>query len=217
MHERKLMWGSQTLWQPMVSFTIATLITALLLFQLIKPWHKNAVPESSYLTLDFSPLLKIIPTLPTPPKTESKPEKKPSNNVANKSEKTEQATSRPASTTPQAQQTITPPDIPDAGKDLPTEDKASAPARLNIGKEAIAKAYADSRTDMPKIAGQTIQALEAAEAKKNRQFGHEVSKAKIEDCIRPNSDAGVTIGQTTFVGYLAVAALAYNAVTGKCK
>ncbi|MFZ6743691.1 hypothetical protein ACO0LC_10730 [Undibacterium sp. JH2W] len=214
MHERKLMWGSQTLWQPMVSFTIATLITALLLFQLIKPWHKNPMPESSYITLDLSPLLKIIPKLPTPTNTESKPEKKPVNNVANKPKNTEQATSRTASTTPQTQQeipqTITPPD-------LPAEDKASVPARLNIGKEAIAKAYADSRDDMPKIAGQTIQTLEAAEAKKNRQFGHEVSKARIEDCIRPNSDAGVTIGQTTFVGYLAVAALAYNAVTGKCK
>ncbi|MFZ6778918.1 hypothetical protein ACO0LD_18995 [Undibacterium sp. Ji83W] len=69
---------------------------------------------------------------------------------------------------------------------------------------------------MQKMAGQAGKMLETVEASKNKKFGHAVSQAKIEDCIKPNPE-GITIGQTTFKGYFAAAALAYNAVTGQCK
>ncbi|MFZ6733560.1 hypothetical protein ACO0LG_16655 [Undibacterium sp. Ji42W] len=205
MNERRL--------QSLVSFIIATLITALFLFQLVRPWYKKPAPATAYIGLDLSSLIVSIP------KSIVKDDK-PVSSATTATKKSERQV-RPASTAPQRTQQIigqpTPQvELQDAAKDFPVGQKSDAPATLNIGRDAVAKAYADSQSDMQKMPGHAGKTLETAEVSKNKKFGRAVSQAKIEDCIKPNPD-GITIGITNFKGYFAAAALAYNAVTGQCK
>jgi hypothetical protein len=214
MQERKLILPNQAVWQSALSFGIACLITALLLFQLVRPWHKKPTPETGYITLDLSFMPKAIP------KTQSV-DAGPVSKKTDISKMRERETRQRAS--PSAQQSAQAITLPaaepsrqDPGKDIFTEEKSTASSGLRTDKDAIARAYADSRSDLQKLASRSGQPLETTERSPIRKFGREVSKAQITDCIKPNPD-GITIDQATYQGYFAAAALVYNAVTGKCK
>jgi hypothetical protein len=216
MHEHKLTLPNQAVWQSMFSFTIAGLITALLLFQLVLPWHKKTEPSSRYIALDLSILPTVVSKVPDA-------DARPAATKTDVAKKTERQTRKQVG--PDAQPTVQAITLPvpepkpkrqDADKDFFTEEKSTASSSLRIDKNAIARAYADSRSDLQIAAGRTGQRLEAVERSQTRQFGRELSRAKISDCIKPNPE-GITIGQTTYTGYFAAAALAFNAVTGKCK
>ncbi|MFZ6653871.1 hypothetical protein [Undibacterium sp. TJN19] len=214
MHEHKLTLPDQAAWQSIVSFVIACLITALLLFQLVRPWHKNSEPLSRYIALDLSLLPALIPTAPAK-------DDKPADNKMEVPKKTERQARKQASpdTHKPAQAISLPASEPqrqDTAKDLFTEEKPAGASTLRIDRDAVARAYKDSRSDIQKLAGRAGQPLEATERSQIRQFGREVHNAKISDCIKANGE-GISIGQATYLGYFAAAALAYNAVTGKCK
>lgn len=219
MRQHEPMWGNGRLLQSIASFVIAALITALLLFQLVRPWQKKDGTEISYVNLDLSLLNMTIHKSQSEDKQSSTTA---TDNASRITKKTERLVPRQASAKPQqphqlTAQAATEPEKPVANNEQPAEGNSGVPATLQIGKEAIARAYADSRRDMQKTPDQSRHTLEAAESSKNEQFAQAISKAKIEGCIKPNPNKGITIGQTTYVGYLAVAALAYNAMTGKCK
>ncbi|BBB62172.1 hypothetical protein UNDKW_3899 [Undibacterium sp. KW1] len=214
MQERKLILPNQAVWQSVLSFVIACLITALLLFQLVRPWHKKPTPETRYITLDLSFMPKAMTK--TPSADAGAVSKK--TDIAKMPERETRQRASPSAQ--QAAQAITlptaEPSWQDPGKDVFTEEKSTVSSGLRTDKDAIARAYADSRSDLQKLASRSGQPLEATERSPIRKFGREVSKAQITDCIKPNPE-GITIGQVTYKGYFAAAALAYNAVTGQCK
>ncbi|MFZ6643517.1 hypothetical protein ACO0LL_27595 [Undibacterium sp. TC4M20W] len=217
MQERKLILPNQAAWQSVFSFVIACLITALLLFQLVRPWHKKPMSETGYITLDLSFMPKAIPKTPS---ADAGPVSKKTDISKMRERETRQTRQRASPSAQQAAQAITlpaaEPSRQDLGKDVFTEEKSTASSGLRTDKDAIARAYADSRSDLQKLASRSGQPLETTERSPIRKFGREVSKAQITDCIKPNPE-GITIGQTTYKGYFAAAALAYNAVTGQCK
>ena len=220
MRERNFILPNQAAWQSIFSFLIASLITALLLLQLVRPWHGKAESDVVYTTLDLSFLPKLTPKVPG---TDPKPDTDKTELPKKFERQTPQSQSQPQQASsakpPPEQASSLPapePQQQDAGKDPFAEEKSTVASGLRIDKSDIARAYTDSRSDIQKLAGRAGQPLEAVKRGQIRQFGREVSQAKIDDCIKANPE-GITIGQTTFIGYFAAAALAYNAVTGKCK
>ncbi|MFZ6778917.1 hypothetical protein ACO0LD_18990 [Undibacterium sp. Ji83W] len=64
MQERQRMLMNERSLQSFVSFIIATLITALFLFQLVRPWHIKPAPATAYIGLDLSSLAVNMPKSP---------------------------------------------------------------------------------------------------------------------------------------------------------